>query len=197
MICLLIFIYAVLGMQIFAEIMYRDASTGGIGELRDYANFRHFGSAMLLLFRCATGESWNLIMHELADSTGNCVNSQTYEERQLYGIRGCGSALAYPYFISFMLLISLMIMNLFVAVVIEGFEESRKDDEDSIINSRQLDTFLEKWSRYDPKAKGWIRPVDLAFLLHDIDQPLGYREPKEEKEAELMSLKAEKRRIRI
>ena len=42
-----------------------------------------------------------------------------------------------------MVLISLMIMNLFVAVVIEGFEESRKDDEDSIINSRQLDMFLE------------------------------------------------------
>ena len=72
-----------------------------------------------------------------------------------------------------------MIMNLFVAVVIEGFEESRKDDEDSIINSRQLETFLEKWSLYDPKAKGWIRPVDLAFLLHDIEMPLGYMSPNE------------------
>lgn len=79
-----------------------------------------------------------------------------------------------------MVLISLMIMNLFVAVVIEGFEESRKDDEDSIINSRQLDMFLEKWSKYDPKAKGWIRPVDLAFLLYDIDKPLGYRDPRED-----------------
>ena len=35
-----------------------------------------------------------------------------------------------------MVLISMMIMNLFVAVVIEGFEESRKDDEDYIISSR-------------------------------------------------------------
>ena len=111
------------------------------------------------------------------------MNSQTFEERQIDGIRGCGSALAYPFFISFMLLISLMIMNLFVAVVIEGFEESRKDDEDSIINSRQLDSFLEKWSHYDPKARGWIRPVDLAFLLHDIPSPLGYKERNEEKEA--------------
>lgn len=52
MICLLIFIYSVLGMYIFAEVKYRP---DGIGELRDYANFRSFGSAMLLLFRCATG----------------------------------------------------------------------------------------------------------------------------------------------
>ncbi len=63
MICLLIFIYAVLGMQIFAEVKFRPASAGGLGALRDYANFREFGSAMLLLFRCATGESWNLLMH--------------------------------------------------------------------------------------------------------------------------------------
>lgn len=40
--------------------------------------------------------------------------------------------------------------------------------------------FLEKWSKYDPKAKGWIRPVDLAFLLYDIDKPLGYRDPRED-----------------
>ena len=31
MICLLIFIYSVLGMYIFAEVMYRDPSSGGIG----------------------------------------------------------------------------------------------------------------------------------------------------------------------
>ena len=35
-----------------------------------------------------------------------------------------------------------MIMNLFVTVVIEGFEESRKEDEDSIINSRELEVLL-------------------------------------------------------
>lgn len=39
-------------------------------------------------------------------------------------LQGCGSVLAYFYFISFTVLISMMIMNLFVAVVIEGFAES-------------------------------------------------------------------------
>lgn len=81
MICLLVFIYAVLGMYIFAEVKYRPESEYGIGELRDYANFRQFGSAMLLLFRCATGESWNLLMHELADTSQPCRGSQTYEDR--------------------------------------------------------------------------------------------------------------------
>ena len=52
MIALLIFIYAVLGMQLFAEVKYRP---DGIAEMRDYANFRNFGAAMLVLFRCATG----------------------------------------------------------------------------------------------------------------------------------------------
>ena len=40
------------------------------------------------------------------------------------GSSSCGSTYAYIYFISFMIIISMMIMNLFVAVVIEGFAES-------------------------------------------------------------------------
>jgi hypothetical protein len=37
------------------------------------------------------------------------------------GILGCGNNFAYIYFISFTIFIYLMIMNLFIAVVIEGF----------------------------------------------------------------------------
>jgi hypothetical protein len=40
------------------------------------------------------------------------------------GILGCGSELSYVYFISFEIFIAMMIMNLFIAVVIEGFNIS-------------------------------------------------------------------------
>lgn len=36
---------------------------------------------MLLLFRCSTGEDWNMVMYELVNQGPNCVDSQTYEER--------------------------------------------------------------------------------------------------------------------
>jgi hypothetical protein len=33
-------------------------------EINDKANFETFGGALLLLFRCTTGEKWNLLMRE-------------------------------------------------------------------------------------------------------------------------------------
>lgn len=51
--------------------------------------------------------------------TSDCSNTAPSSSLQ-----GCGSWLAYFYFLSFTVLISMMIMNLFVAVVIEGYAES-------------------------------------------------------------------------
>ena len=45
------------------------------------------------------------------------------------GILGCGSVFAYPFFISFMILISMVIMNLSIAAVIEGLDSARKENE--------------------------------------------------------------------
>lgn len=55
---LLIFIYAVLGMNIFHGIMYRE-------HYNEHSNFRSFYNSLLLLVRCVTGEGWDLIMSDL------------------------------------------------------------------------------------------------------------------------------------
>lgn len=34
--------------------------------ITDNANFETLGAALLLLFRCTTGEKWNLLMREYA-----------------------------------------------------------------------------------------------------------------------------------
>lgn len=49
---LLLLIYAVLGMNLFASVKFH----GGINE---EVNFRSFGLSLMLLMRCATGENWS------------------------------------------------------------------------------------------------------------------------------------------
>jgi hypothetical protein len=39
-------------------------------------------------------------------------------------LNGCGSNMAIPYFLSFILLIAFVMLNLFIAVIIEGFSGS-------------------------------------------------------------------------
>ena len=73
---ILLFIYAALGLNLFSQVMYQD-------QLNDKNSFQSFGQAMVLLMRCATGEDWNLVMHELANEDGyegvQC-REQTFEE---------------------------------------------------------------------------------------------------------------------
>lgn len=56
MLCL--YMYAVLGVFLFANIKLQDS-------LSTYANFQSFGLALLTLWRCSTGESWNSIMMDV------------------------------------------------------------------------------------------------------------------------------------
>jgi len=59
---ILTFIFAIIGRSIFglAKIGHPNK------ELNEHANFRDFFDSFLLLMRCSTGESWHLIMFELA-----------------------------------------------------------------------------------------------------------------------------------
>uniref|UniRef100_A0A671VR28 Calcium voltage-gated channel subunit alpha1 E n=1 Tax=Sparus aurata TaxID=8175 RepID=A0A671VR28_SPAAU len=57
LIAMLFFIYAIIGMQVFGNIKLNDES-----HINQHNNFKTFFSALMLLFRSATGESWQEIM---------------------------------------------------------------------------------------------------------------------------------------
>ena len=43
------------------------------------------------------------------------------------GIQGCGSIISHYYFITFMVVLSMVVMNLSVAAVIDGLNQARND----------------------------------------------------------------------
>jgi hypothetical protein len=54
---LLLYLYSVLGISLFATVKLQNAITV-------HANFQNFGLAFLTLFRMSTGEAWNEIMDD-------------------------------------------------------------------------------------------------------------------------------------
>ena len=74
-------------------------------------NFQTFPQAVLVLFRCATGEAWQEVMLSCAARPDGSVmcdpESDNYEDNNAAG--GCGSNMAYPYFISFYVLCSFLV----------------------------------------------------------------------------------------
>uniref|UniRef100_A0A7M4FMU5 Voltage-dependent L-type calcium channel subunit alpha n=1 Tax=Crocodylus porosus TaxID=8502 RepID=A0A7M4FMU5_CROPO len=84
----------------------------------------------------------------------------------------CGSNFAIIYFISFYMLCAFLIINLFVAVIMDNFDYLTRDW--SILGPHHLDEFKRIWSEYDPEAKGRIKHLDVVTLLRRIQPPLGF-----------------------
>lgn len=172
LIVLLFFIYAIVGMQIFGKIALEEGT-----DIHRNNNFQTFGNAVLLLFRCATGEAWQEVM--LACSGGDhvkCFHSNITMPEDIGEDPPkedtCGSNFAFPYFISFFVSCSFLVLNLFVAVIMDNFDYLTRDW--SILGAHHLGEFIQHWSEYDPDATGKIRHDDVVNLLRKINPPLGF-----------------------
>ncbi|XP_044589495.1 muscle calcium channel subunit alpha-1 isoform X8 [Cotesia glomerata] len=164
LIVMLFFIYAVIGMQVFGKIALDNETT-----IYRNNNFQTFPQAVLILFRSATGESWQNIMLDCSNRPGEVKCDPKSDERTS---NGCGNDIAFPYFISFYVLCSFLIINLFVAVIMDNFDYLTRDW--SILGPHHLDEFIRLWSEYDPDAKGRIKHLDVVQLLRKISPPLGF-----------------------
>ncbi|XP_053619116.1 muscle calcium channel subunit alpha-1-like isoform X3 [Plodia interpunctella] len=166
LILMLFFIYAVVGMQVFGKIAIDDET-----PITRNNHFQTFPQAILVLFRSATGEAWQDIMMGVSPEP-DVKCDKNYDEEGDDGGGSCGSVLAFPYFISFYVLCSFLIINLFVAVIMDNFDYLTRDW--SILGPHHLDEFIRLWSEYDPDAKGRIKHLDVVTLLRKISPPLGF-----------------------
>ncbi|CAF3094699.1 unnamed protein product [Rotaria sp. Silwood2] len=163
LIAMLFFIYAVIGMQMFGKIALDDET-----EINVNNNFQTFFNSLLVLFRSATGEAWQEIMY----ACGPSAKPKCDDRSRSFKNENCGNYFAIPYFLSFYILCSFLIINLFVAVIMDNFDYLTRDW--SILGPHHLDEFVRLWSEYDPEAKGRIKHLDVITLLRKISPPLGF-----------------------
>ena len=112
----------------------------------------------LIQIRCATGEAWPSIMlsceagrpcdPRALKSQLNLTMSQAIDMAQN---KTCGSTLTYAYFVSFIFFCSFLMLNLFVAVIMDNFDYLTRDS--SILGAHHLDEFIRIWAEYDPRYK--------------------------------------------
>lgn len=105
---LVFFVFSVIGVNLFATVAYGDS-------INHHANFNNFFMAFLILCRCCTGESWNVLMIEFGiDAEGCTYESYDPDWCVVNGNRegctplnGCGNnVMASIYFPTFTLMVS-------------------------------------------------------------------------------------------
>uniref|UniRef100_A0A8C5KNE3 Voltage-dependent R-type calcium channel subunit alpha n=1 Tax=Jaculus jaculus TaxID=51337 RepID=A0A8C5KNE3_JACJA len=164
LIAMLFFIYAIIGMQVFGNIKLDEES-----HINRHNNFRSFFGSLMLLFRSATGEAWQEIMLSCLGEKG-CEPDTTAPSGQSENER-CGTDLAYVYFVSFIFFCSFLMLNLFVAVIMDNFEYLTRDS--SILGPHHLDEFVRVWAEYDRAACGRIHYTEMYEMLTLMSPPLG------------------------
>ena len=98
---LIFFIMAVLGNTMFFEV-----TEGNV--IDEWKNFVNFHQSFSLLFSISTGEDWNRIMFDCMRLPPDCIPGRT-----------CGSSIAPMFFLSFIMLVTNIMLNLFILVIIQ------------------------------------------------------------------------------
>ncbi len=174
---LFLFIYAIMGVQVFAKVKLH-------GLLDEHANFQNIQNAVLTLIRCSTGEAWNYLMWDLTISD-DCTIDPEYDsnvcafnnhKKGCVPINGCGSPVAFPFFVSFTLLVTFVMLNMFIGIICDGFSEI-SNGEQTALTLPLFEDFMMYWIKFDRHATLFIRNDQLQELLKVVKEPFGF--PKE------------------
>eukprot|EP00347_Sterkiella_histriomuscorum_P008485 403344914 len=169
---LIIFIYSILGMYLFADV-----KLGGL--INNDANFQNMGNSIQALFRISTGGDWPKLMNDYQQGIQNqfqCIKNPTYDDyvNNNYETIGCGDYyFSLIYFFSYVVLVDLLYLKLFIAIILQGFHDITEKD-NKLLNSDHSDHFREIWSVFDPNATTFIRCTNYGKFLIYLGDPLGW-----------------------
>lgn len=153
---LVMFIYSIVGMSLFMHVK----QTAGLDEI---FNFETFPSAMIVLFQTCTSAGWSDVLAALMnDKEPGCDPKQG----------DCGnSALGIMYLVSYLVISFLVIVNMYIAVILENFSQATEDVQQGLTQD-DFDMYYELWEKFDERATQYIPLSQLSEFVASLEEPL-------------------------
>ncbi|BFY98489.1 hypothetical protein BsWGS_01529 [Bradybaena similaris] len=172
---LVMFMYSILGMSSFSTVKLN-------GALNEIVNFQSFGNSFTLMLRLATSAGWNDVLESLLIKSPYC-NHNYYTLHDGISKRSsngdCGNPyLAIPFMVSYIIIVWLIVINMYIAVILENFNQAHEQEEVGITED-DFDMFYNVWEKYDPLATQFIKYDSLADFVGDLEPPLQIPKPNE------------------
>jgi len=88
------------------------------------------------------------------------------------GKGNCGSSsIGITYFIVFVFITFLIVVNMYIAVILENFDVATRENAEPL-TADDFEQFFEVWQKFDDKLTQLISYEQLQLLLHQLDMPL-------------------------
>uniref|UniRef100_A0AAZ3Q1F1 Voltage-dependent T-type calcium channel subunit alpha n=1 Tax=Oncorhynchus tshawytscha TaxID=74940 RepID=A0AAZ3Q1F1_ONCTS len=137
--CGFFIVFGILGVQLFKGKFFHcegadvrnvtnrtDCLRAGYRWTRRKYNFDNLGQALMSLFVLSSKDGWVSIMYDGLDAVG--VDQQPVRNHNPWMLL---------FFISFLLIVSFFVLNMFVGVVVENFHKCRQDQEEEEAKARE------------------------------------------------------------
>uniref|UniRef100_G1P525 Sodium channel protein n=1 Tax=Myotis lucifugus TaxID=59463 RepID=G1P525_MYOLU len=157
---LVMFIYAIFGMNSFCRVK----QDSGIDDI---FNFETFAGSLLCLFQITTSAGWDTLLNPMLKSEASCDPKK--ENCHL-------STIAIAYFVSYIIISFLIVVNMYIAVILENFNTATEESEDPL-GEDDFEMFYEVWEKFDPEATQFIKYSALSDFADALPEPLRVAKP--------------------
>ena len=110
-------------------------------------------------------------MEDLISSSDSYNTYDIEKDTDIYQFT-CGSYFSYFYFISYVLICPILLMNLCIMQIIEGFINSDSNHELKM-NEKYINYFIKLWVEYDPYGNLKILPHEFVLIFKQLVPPFG------------------------
>lgn len=118
-----------------------------------------------------TSAGWNDVLESLMIQPPDCNLAPDLSNGD------CGHPLlAITYFTSFIIISYMIVINMYIAIILENFNQAHQEEEIGIVED-DLEMFYIRWSKYDPHAGQFIHFNQLSDFIASLDPPLGIPKP--------------------
>ncbi|EDV26570.1 uncharacterized protein TRIADDRAFT_3620, partial [Trichoplax adhaerens] len=164
LLCVISFTYSIVGIALFKGVKKQ-------GTIDNTLNFQSYTKATIILIQLSTASGWTDFLDALSIQPPDCVPSTN--ETTIIPTGNCGSrVLATIYIITYMIMAWFILINLFIAVILNNYQDCVEADSANI-TEEDIQGFFEVWAKYDRKATQFIHYNMLSPLLNDLLPPFG------------------------
>lgn len=163
-IILILYMFSILSMNLLA-FLKTQSTVNGID-----IHFRTFSYSLYSLVRIASSEIWFKVFSDcVRQQSPNfvCYEIKNFNDFEDYGFMGCGQANIYAFFFFFHLLFSLIIFNIFIALIISSYDNEHKALK-TAVSRYQLWDIKKKWFEFDPEGLGYINYKDFWNFSSEV-----------------------------